>query len=76
MVGFSSYSPHRLSAVFIDGQISFCQCSLAEIILKELVQDSRRAMGVRGRKFTSFSAMGLSCTSQFLWSGDSTEELT
>ncbi len=63
--------------VSADGTLDFRQISLAGIDLQKLVQESRQAMGVRGRGFASmFSAVDLSRMPGFGWSGDPMEELT
>ncbi|MBT9315607.1 CHAT domain-containing protein [Leptothoe spongobia] len=60
-----------------EGKIDFRQRSLTGMNLRALVQYSRRAIGVRGRGFSStFSSMNLSRTSEFGWWGDPTDELT
>ena len=62
--------------VSANGTIDFRQRSLTDINLNELVQDSRQAIGVRGRGFSTFSLTDLSRTPSFGQSSDPTEELS
>ncbi|NEQ50693.1 MAG: CHAT domain-containing protein [Leptolyngbya sp. SIO3F4] len=62
--------------VSTDGELEFRQQSLKGTALGELVQNSRRAIGVRGRGFAStFSSIEVSRTPSFGWWGDPTDEL-
>lgn len=59
-----------------DGTIHFRQRSLLNISLKDIVQNSRQAMGVRGRGFSTVFPNHISRTPQFSSAGDSVAELT
>ncbi len=59
-----------------DGTINFRQRPLPDISLKDMVQDSRQAMGVRGRGFSTSFPTHISRTPQFSSAGDPVAELT
>ncbi|MEM9806176.1 MAG: CHAT domain-containing tetratricopeptide repeat protein [Cyanobacteria bacterium P01_D01_bin.56] len=59
-----------------DGTINFRQSTLPDISLKDMVQDSRQAMGVRGRGFSTVFPNHISRTPQFSSAGDPVTELT